>query len=159
MGAGAPSVQRLQFFLSESTWDAGKVNDRRLEMLREQPETAPRDGGAIVIDDSGDRKDGTATAHVGRQWLGPTARPLERASAAPAWPWAGGPARRESVTRPGAPRSAGARLLPRRGRRRPAIRCPLPWMAGRLLVLLIPVTQVARRPGDDARHGRSSGFL
>ncbi|GAA1154165.1 hypothetical protein GCM10009664_22560 [Kitasatospora gansuensis] len=23
-----------------------------------------------MIDDSGDRKDGTATAHVGRQWLG-----------------------------------------------------------------------------------------
>ena len=24
----------------------------------------------MVIDDSGDRKDGTATAHIGRQWLG-----------------------------------------------------------------------------------------
>ncbi|MFH8753954.1 transposase [Streptomyces rimosus] len=24
----------------------------------------------LIIDDSGDRKDGTATAHVGRQWLG-----------------------------------------------------------------------------------------
>ncbi|MEU4173184.1 hypothetical protein AB0F46_40840 [Streptomyces sp. NPDC026665] len=24
----------------------------------------------IVIDDSGDSKDGTATAHVGQQWLG-----------------------------------------------------------------------------------------
>jgi SRSO17 transposase len=24
----------------------------------------------IAIDDSGDRKDGTRTAHVGRQWLG-----------------------------------------------------------------------------------------
>jgi len=24
----------------------------------------------LVLDDSGDRKDGTATAHVGRQWLG-----------------------------------------------------------------------------------------
>jgi hypothetical protein len=24
----------------------------------------------LVIDDSGDRKDGTATAHVGRQWVG-----------------------------------------------------------------------------------------
>ena len=31
---------------------------------REQPATAPHDGGVIVIDDSGDRKDGTATAHV-----------------------------------------------------------------------------------------------
>jgi SRSO17 transposase len=24
----------------------------------------------LIIDDSGDRKDGTATAHIGRQWLG-----------------------------------------------------------------------------------------
>jgi hypothetical protein len=69
-GAGMPGVQRLQFFLSESPWEAEQVNDRRLELLREQPATAPHDGGVIVIDDSGDRKDGTATAHVGRQWLG-----------------------------------------------------------------------------------------
>jgi SRSO17 transposase len=26
--------------------------------------------GVLVIDDSGDRKDGSKTAHVGRQWLG-----------------------------------------------------------------------------------------
>ena len=45
-------------------------HDRRLELLREQPATAPHDDGVIVIDDSWDRKDGTATAHVGRQWLG-----------------------------------------------------------------------------------------
>jgi hypothetical protein len=65
-----PGVQRLQFFLSESPWEGERVNDRRLELLREEPATAPHDGGVIVIDDSGDRKDGTATAHVGRQWLG-----------------------------------------------------------------------------------------
>ncbi|WP_349345063.1 IS701 family transposase [Streptomyces rapamycinicus] len=69
-GAGIPGVQRLQFFLSESPWEAEQVNDRRLELLREEPATAPHDGGVIVIDDSGDRKDGMATAHVGRQWLG-----------------------------------------------------------------------------------------
>lgn len=65
-----PGVQRLQFFLSESPWEAERVNDRRLELLREESATAPHEGGVIVIDDSGDRKDGTATAHVGRQWLG-----------------------------------------------------------------------------------------
>ena len=32
--------------------------------------TAPHGGGVLVIDDSGDRKDGTKTAHVGHQWLG-----------------------------------------------------------------------------------------
>ena len=39
-------------------------------MLRADPATAPHGDGVLVIDDSGDRKDGTKTAHVGRQWLG-----------------------------------------------------------------------------------------
>ena len=46
------------------------MNARRLELLRADPATAPHGGGVLVIDDSGDRKDGTATAHVGRQYLG-----------------------------------------------------------------------------------------
>ena len=46
------------------------MNDRRLELLLADPVTAPHGGGVLVIDDSGDRKDGTKTAHVGRQWLG-----------------------------------------------------------------------------------------
>ncbi len=69
-GSKLPAVQRLQFFLSESVWDPERVNDRRLELLRADPATAPHGGGVLVIDDSGDRKDGTKTAHVGRQWLG-----------------------------------------------------------------------------------------
>src|SRR5256714_2876824 len=69
-GAGHPAVQRLQFFLSESRWDAERVNARRLELLLADPATAPHGGGVLVIDDSGDRKDGTKTAHVGHQWLG-----------------------------------------------------------------------------------------
>ena len=69
-GAQHPAVQRLQFFLSESRWDADRVNARRLELLLADPETAPHGGGVLVIDDSGDRKDGTKTAHVGRQYLG-----------------------------------------------------------------------------------------
>ena len=32
-GAQHPAVQRLQFFLSESRWDADRVNSRRLELL------------------------------------------------------------------------------------------------------------------------------
>jgi hypothetical protein len=56
--------------LSESTWDHEQVNARRLELLLADPVTAPHGAGVLVIDDSGDRKDGTATAHVGRQWLG-----------------------------------------------------------------------------------------
>jgi SRSO17 transposase len=55
-GSKAPAVQRLQFFLSESVWDPDRVNDRRLELLRADPATAPHGGGVLVIDDSGDRK-------------------------------------------------------------------------------------------------------
>src|SRR5437667_884168 len=69
-GAQHPAVQRLQFFLSGSRWDPDRVNDRRLELLLADPATAPHGGGVLVIDDSGDRKDGTKTAHVGRQYLG-----------------------------------------------------------------------------------------
>jgi hypothetical protein len=69
-GAQHRSVQRLQFFLSESRWDAEQVNGRRLELLLADPATAPHGGGVLVIDDSGDRKDGAKTAHVGHQWLG-----------------------------------------------------------------------------------------
>ncbi|MFD7055854.1 transposase [Streptomyces mirabilis] len=69
-GAQHAAVQRLQFFLSESAWDQETVNARRLELLLADPATAPHPGGVLVVDDSGDRKDGTATAHVGKQYLG-----------------------------------------------------------------------------------------
>src|SRR6266487_1798692 len=69
-GSKLPPVQRLQFFLSESVWEPEAVNDRRLELLLADPVTAPHGGGVLIIDDSGDRKDGTRTAHVGRQYLG-----------------------------------------------------------------------------------------
>jgi SRSO17 transposase len=34
------------------------------------PGHRPNDRGVLVLDDTGDRKDGTATAHVARQYLG-----------------------------------------------------------------------------------------
>ncbi|MFL6273549.1 MAG: IS701 family transposase, partial [Actinomycetes bacterium] len=70
VGAQHREVQRLQWFLSESTWDHQQVNDRRVRVLCQDPATAPNDRGVLVIDDTGDRKDGTATAHVARQYLG-----------------------------------------------------------------------------------------
>src|SRR2546427_9319779 len=73
-GAQHPAVQRLQFFLSESRWDPERVNARRLELLAADPATAPHEAGVLVID-SGDRKDGTRTAHLGRQWLGRYGKP------------------------------------------------------------------------------------
>ena len=56
--------------LSESCWDPDQVNKRRLRLLLADPATAAHAGGVLVIDDSGDRNDGTATAFVGLQWLG-----------------------------------------------------------------------------------------
>jgi DDE superfamily endonuclease len=69
-GAQHREVQRLQWFLSESAWDHEQVNNRRVQLLCENSATAPHDAGVLVIDDTGDRKDGTATAHVARQYLG-----------------------------------------------------------------------------------------
>jgi DDE superfamily endonuclease len=69
-GAQHREVQRLQWFLSESAWDHDQVNQRRVGLLCENPATAPHAQGALVLDDTGDRKDGTATAHVARQYLG-----------------------------------------------------------------------------------------
>ncbi len=40
-----------------------------LTLLREDPSTAPTADGVLVIDETGDRKDGHHTAHVGRQYL------------------------------------------------------------------------------------------
>src|SRR5258707_4447580 len=63
-------VQQLQWFLSESAWDAEAVTRQRIALLQADPTTAPHAAGALVIDETGDRKDGTKTAHVGYQYLG-----------------------------------------------------------------------------------------
>src|SRR3712207_1836204 len=69
-GAQRKEAQSLQWFLSESTWEPEEVNQRRMELLLADPATAPNASGALVIDETGDRKDGKATAHVAKQWLG-----------------------------------------------------------------------------------------
>ena len=68
--AQAAEVQRLQFFLSEASWEAEAVNAKRLALLLAEPATAPSAAGVLAIDDTGDRKDGKATDHVARQYLG-----------------------------------------------------------------------------------------
>ena len=69
VGAQHPRAQGLQWFLSESTWDPDAVTQRRLELLRADPLTTPTAQGVLVIGAHGDRKWGTKTAHVGRQYL------------------------------------------------------------------------------------------
>ena len=70
VGAQHGAVQGLQFFLSESPWDHQQLNQRRLELLGDDPATRPHERGVLVLDDTGDRKDGRHTAHVARQYLG-----------------------------------------------------------------------------------------
>jgi hypothetical protein len=70
VGAQLPRAQKLQWFLSESNWDERQVQAERLKLLRDNPVTAPNTQGALVIDETGDRKDGHKTAHVARQYLG-----------------------------------------------------------------------------------------
>src|SRR5258706_16378331 len=69
VGAQEARVQSLQWYLSESTWDAVAAHSRRLELLLNSAELRPSESGALVIDETGDRKDGHKTAHVGRQYL------------------------------------------------------------------------------------------
>jgi hypothetical protein len=124
-GAQHPAVQRLQFFLSESRWDPERVNARRLELLLADPATAPHGGGVLVIDDSGDRKDGAKTAHVGHQWLGRYGKTDNGVvTVTTVWaderlyypvdavPYTPGPALREGEERPGVPDQAGDRRGP-----------------------------------------------
>src|SRR3954453_198193 len=66
VGAQHAAVQGLQWFLTEATWDHEQVNQRRVQLLVGDPATAPHDQGALVLDDSGDRKAGTRTAHLAR---------------------------------------------------------------------------------------------
>jgi SRSO17 transposase len=72
VGAQHRQVQRLQWFLSESTRDHEAVNQQRIELLCADAATAPHAQGVLVIDDTGDRKDGSATAHVAHpvSWVG-----------------------------------------------------------------------------------------
>jgi hypothetical protein len=58
-------VQQLQFFLSEADWGAEAVTTRQIELLRSTPLTTPHAQGALVIAETGDRKDGTK---MERRW-------------------------------------------------------------------------------------------
>jgi SRSO17 transposase len=73
-GAQGAPAQRLQFFLSESGWESEAVNARRLELLREDSATRPHEDGVLIIDETGDRKDGKKTAHVAYQYLSSVGR-------------------------------------------------------------------------------------
>src|SRR5260370_38862453 len=89
VGAQQPRAQKLQWFLSESTWDERKVQAKRLRLLRDDPSTAPTGRGVLVIDETGDRKDGHQTAHVGGRYLANVGKMDKRLVSASRL-WAGG---------------------------------------------------------------------
>ncbi|WP_236584658.1 transposase [Streptomyces sp. MBT53] len=131
VGAQHAAAQRLQFFLSESTWDGEQVNARRLKLLLADPATAPHDGGVLVIDDSGDRKDGSATAHVGKQYLGSVGK-IDRGVVTVTTCWADERLYYPLHAMPYTPASSG--LLPRRLVSTPSslrfVRCRRPVCGG-----------------------------
>ena len=86
--AQTAAVQRLQFFLSEASWDAAALDAQRLALLAAEPAIAPHAAGVLVLDDTGDRKDGCATAHVARQYLGSVGK-IDRGIVAVTSLWAG----------------------------------------------------------------------
>jgi len=57
VGAQRREAQGLQWFLSESSWNPEEVNRRRVELMLEDPKTAPNGSGVLVIDETGDRKE------------------------------------------------------------------------------------------------------
>jgi SRSO17 transposase len=69
VGAQLPRAQKLHWFLSEANWDERAVQQQRLRLLVADPSRAPTSQGVLVIDETGDRKAGHQTAHVGRQYL------------------------------------------------------------------------------------------
>lgn len=70
VGAQHREVQRLQWFLSQSPWEHEPVTERRIALLLAEAATPSHERGALLLDDSGDRKSGHATDYVSRQYIG-----------------------------------------------------------------------------------------
>lgn len=60
----------LHHFLTESVWDADRLNERRLEVMNKCSQTRISQGFSLIVDDSGHRKSGNFTEGVGRQYIG-----------------------------------------------------------------------------------------
>ena len=64
------TYHKLHHFLTEATWSAQKINERRLEVMNQCSQTRISRGFSLIVDDSGHRKSGNFTAGVGRQYIG-----------------------------------------------------------------------------------------
>ena len=64
------TYHKLHHFLTEATWSAEQINERRLEVMNQCNQTRISRGFSLIVDDSGQRKSGNFTAGVGRQYIG-----------------------------------------------------------------------------------------
>ncbi len=64
------TYHKLHHFLTEATWSAERINERRLEVMNKCSQTRISRGFSLIVDDSGHRKSGNFTAGVGRQYIG-----------------------------------------------------------------------------------------
>ena len=64
------TYHKLHHFLTESTWSAYEINERRLEIMNKCSQTRISRGFSLILDDSGHRKSGNFTAGVARQYIG-----------------------------------------------------------------------------------------
>lgn len=63
-------MEALEHFLVDAPWSLEALNEERLALLQEQPETRWHDQGVLMMDETGDRKKGNDSAYVSRQYLG-----------------------------------------------------------------------------------------
>jgi hypothetical protein len=152
VGAQHAAVQGLQWFVSESTWDHERVNQRRVELLVADPATAPHEQGVLVIDDTGDRKAGRHTAHVARQYLGSLGK-TDNGIVAVSSLWAD-----ERVYWPidAVPYTPACRLA--KGKRDPAFRTK-PQLAAELVEAAQQVKIPFRAVVADCFYGDNEGFV
>src|ERR671933_877180 len=62
--------QRLHHFLHDAPWDAMELNRRRLALWQAHPDLGPHAGGALIVDETGDRKRGQGIVLAAQQWIG-----------------------------------------------------------------------------------------
>lgn len=63
-------LEAMQHFLVDALWSLEDINEQRLRLLQQHPKTCWHGSGTLIIDETGDRKKGRASAYVSRQYLG-----------------------------------------------------------------------------------------
>lgn len=64
------NVESLQHFLVDAPWSATALNRQRWTLLQDHAPTRWHSEGVLIIDETGDRKKGKASAYTSRQYLG-----------------------------------------------------------------------------------------